>query len=133
MPSGPTIILALKVAVSAVTLLLLLSLVALARGNYRLHGRINLAFFILTVGAVITFETLLQLGADVKSHMTAFERAALNVHLCFAGPLPLVMGVMLYTGLKHHRRVHIALSILFSILWIGTFITGIFFLPHSAP
>lgn len=131
MPSGPTIILALKIAVSAVTLILLGALVALARGNYRLHGRINLLFFILTVSAVVGFETLLQLGADVKSHMTEAERFALNVHLCFAGPLPVVMGVMLYTGLKHLRRVHIALSIVFSILWLGTLITGVFFLPHQ--
>lgn len=132
MPSGPTIILALKVAVSAVTLLLLAALWALSRGNYRLHGRINLVFFILTVSAVIGFETLLQLGADVKGHMNEAELLALNIHLCFAGPLPLVMGVMLYTGLRHHRRVHICLSILFSVLWIGTLVTGVFFLPHAA-
>ena len=39
--------------------------------------------------------------------------------------------VMLFTGLKHKRNVHIAAGILFSLLWIGTFITGIFFLPHE--
>ncbi len=132
MPTGPVIILALKIAVIAVTLLLIAALVALARGNYRLHGRINLLFFILTVSAVIGFETLLQLGADVKSHMNEAERIALKVHLCFAGPLPVVMGVMLYTGLRHARRWHLGLSILFSILWIGTFVTGVFFLPHEA-
>ena len=131
MPSGPTIILALKIAVAAVTLLHLCSLAALARGNYRLHGKINLLFFVLTVSAVVVFETLLRLGADVTSHMDEFQRAALNVHLCFAAPLPIVMGVMLYTGLKHHRRTHIALSMVFGTLWTGTFVTGIFFLPHT--
>jgi uncharacterized membrane protein YozB (DUF420 family) len=128
MPTGPTIILALKVAVSAVTLILLAALIALARGNYRLHGRLNLLFFVLTVSAVIAFETLLQLGADVKGHMNEVQLLALNIHLCFAGPLPVVMGVMLYTGLKHHRRIHIALSIVFGTLWLGTLITGVFFL-----
>jgi uncharacterized membrane protein YozB (DUF420 family) len=132
MPSGPVIILTLKIAVAAVTVLLAASLIALARGNYRLHGRINLLFFVLTVSAVIGFETLLQFGADVKSHMDEAELFALKVHLCFAGPLPVVMGVMLYTGLRHHRGVHIALSILFSLLWIGTFVTGVFFLPHTS-
>ena len=132
MPSGPVIILTLKLAVVAVTFILLAALVALVRGNYRLHGRLNLLFFILTVSAVLGFETLLQLGADVKSHMTAAERLALQVHLCFAGPLPVVMGVMLYTGLKHYRRAHLLLSILFAILWIGTFITGVVFQPHAA-
>lgn len=132
MPSGPTLILVLKVAVSAVTVLLVAALVALARGNYRLHGRLNLTFFVLTVSTVLAFETLLQLGADVKSHMNEFERKTLNVHLCFAGPLPLVMGLMLYTGLRHQRRAHLFLSVIFAILWIGTFITGVFFLPHEA-
>lgn len=131
MPSGPFIILILKVAVTSVTLLLVSSLFALARGDYRLHGRLNLIFFVLTVSAVLGFETLLQLGADVKAHMTEAELLALKIHLCFAGPLPVVMGVMLYTGLRHHRRVHIGLSILFSLLWIGTFVTGVFFLPHQ--
>jgi uncharacterized membrane protein YozB (DUF420 family) len=130
MPTGPTIILALKIAVSAVTLILLAALWALARGNYRLHGRLNLLFFVLTVSAVIAFETLLQLGADVKGHMNEAQLLALNIHLCFAGPLPVVMGVMLFTGLKHHRRTHIGLSIVFSILWLGTLVTGVFFLPH---
>jgi hypothetical protein len=132
MPSGPVIILALKIAVAAVTVLLLASLLALAKGDYRLHGRLNLLFFVLTVSAVIGFETLLQFGADVKSHMNEAALLALKVHLCFAGPLPVVMGVMLYTGLRHHRNVHIALSVLFLLLWIGTFVTGVFFLPHEA-
>ena len=41
MLSAPTIILTLKIAVIAVTLLFLSSLWPLSRGNYRLHGRIN--------------------------------------------------------------------------------------------
>jgi uncharacterized membrane protein YozB (DUF420 family) len=128
MPTGPTIIFALKLAVAAVTLILLAALYALWRGNYRLHGRLNLLFFVLTVSAVIAFETLLQLGAEVKAHMDESQLLALKVHLCFAGPLPVVMGIMLYTGLQHYRRVHIGLSVLFSILWLGTFVTGVFFL-----
>jgi len=128
MPTGPTIILALKIAVVAVTLILAAALYALWHGNYRLHGRLNLLFFVLTVSAVIAFETLLQLGADVKGHMSAAQLLALQIHLCFAGPLPVVMGIMLYTGLQHYRRVHIGLSVLFSVLWIGTFITGVFLL-----
>ena len=131
MPSGLVIILALKVAVALVTLILMASLFALARGNYRLHGRLNLLFFILTVSAVIAFETLLQFGADVKSHLSENEQMALKVHLGFAGPLPVVMGVMLYTGLRRQRQAHLTLSVVFSILWAGTFITGIFFLPHE--
>ena len=51
-PLGPLVILALKIAVAAVTALLVLSLVVLWRGNQRLHGRLNLVFFVLTLTAV---------------------------------------------------------------------------------
>ena len=53
-----TIILILKIAVTAVTVLLCASLVALARGNYRLHGRINIVFFVLTFLAVVGLEVV---------------------------------------------------------------------------
>ena len=62
------------------------------------------------------------------------EREALEmlyVHLGFSMPAAVLLFVMLFTGLKHHRKLHIAAGILFSVLWTGTFITGIFFLPHE--
>jgi len=132
MPSGPTIILGLKVAVIVVTLVLVAALIALARGNYHLHGRLNIIFFILTLSAVVLFEVLLRLGADVTSHMTDGERLALRIHLCFAVPLPFVMAAMLYSGLKHRRQLHLGISLLFAILWTGAFVIGVFFLPHEA-
>src|SRR6266478_8188192 len=58
MLTGPNVILTLKVAVSVVTLIFLSSLVALARGQYRLHGRINMVFFSLTVVALLGLEVV---------------------------------------------------------------------------
>ena len=55
----------------------------------------------------------------------------LRLHLCFSMPAAALLFVMLFTGLKHHRNFHIATGILFAALWTGTFITGIFFLPHE--
>ena len=60
MLTGPTVILILKVAVAAVTVLLLASLVALIRGQTRLHGRINIVFFVLTIITLIGFETIIR-------------------------------------------------------------------------
>ncbi len=131
MPSGPTIILSLKIAVTAVTLILVAAMVALARGNYRLHGRLNVLFSVLTITAVVVFEVLIHSGADVTSHMNDAERAALQVHLGFALLAPFAMVAMLLTGLTHRRRIHIRVAVLFTILWLGTWITGVFFLPHS--
>jgi len=55
------------------------------------------------------------------------------VHLCFSVPSALVLPVMLVTGLSHRRVIHIALGSVFAILWTGTVITGLFFLPSGSP
>jgi uncharacterized membrane protein YozB (DUF420 family) len=134
MLTGPNVILTLKVAVSAVTVLLLASLAALARGNYRLHGRINVVFFTLTLMAVLGLELVVRvIEPEVFAYINADERLrqALNTHLWFSVPSTFLMPAMLYTGLTGRRRVHLALALVFGILWTGTFVTGIFFLPPS--
>ena len=129
------VLLALKITVGSVTVLLLWSLTALAFGNYRLHGRINLAFFILVLAALLGFE----LTAHVVSPgmLQEFLRSqnaleTLYIHLGFSVPAALVLPAMLFSGLKRHRRVHVALGIVFLVLWTGTVVTGIFYLPHTA-
>ncbi len=134
MLTGPNVILALKVAVGAVTLLLLGSLLAVVRGNYRLHGRINLVFFTLTLAAVLGLEVIVRfLQPDIFQYIRTNEELyqALTIHLCFSVPAALLMPAMLYTGLKHHRAWHLTLALVFGVLWTGTFVTGIFFLPHG--
>lgn len=131
MPTGPEIILALKVLVSAVTLLFAAAVAAILCGRKRLHGRINTAFFVLTMTTVVGFELLLRVGADVTSTFSPEARQALRVHLGFAIPAAVVMPVMYWSGLTRRRRVHLPLAVLFVILWAGTFVTGLFFLPHG--
>jgi uncharacterized membrane protein YozB (DUF420 family) len=135
MVTGPNVILTLKLAVAAVTVLLLASLVALYRGQYRLHGRINLVFFTLTLAAVLGLEVVVRfVDPGVFDYFQQYPEVAraLRIHLCFSVPSALLMPAMLYTGLKHHRAVHLRLACVFAILWSGTFITGIFFLPHGS-
>ncbi len=133
MPPG-TILLLLKIAVLAVTVLFAASLLALARGNYRLHGRINLVFFVLTLTALLGFEGIIQILSremfDEYVERTN-SRLALNIHLAFSLPAALVLPFMLFTGKMHKRQVHIVLGLLFTLLWTGTVITGVFFLPHE--
>jgi hypothetical protein len=130
-PDGPTVILTLKILVSAVTVLFAASLVAIASGRKRLHGWINRVFFALTVTTVIGFELLLRLGTDVTATFSDEAKAALRVHLYFAVPSALLLPVMLVLGLTHRRTAHVAVGILFLVLWAGTFVTGVFFLPHA--
>jgi uncharacterized membrane protein YozB (DUF420 family) len=129
------VILALKVAVLAVTVLLLCSLLALARGNYRLHGRLNVVFFTLSLMAVLGLELVARVlipgpfETYIASNPAVHE--ALKTHLWFSVPSTFLMPAMLYTGLKGHRTIHLAFAALFAVLWTGTFVTGIFFLPHN--
>ena len=34
-------------------------------------------------------------------------------------------------GLAYRRGLHLTLAVIFAILWTGTFVTGVFFLPHD--
>ncbi len=133
MATGPLVILILKIAVIAVTLLLMASLVALVRGRYRLHGQINLAFFILTVIAVLGLEVIIRfLDPSVFTYIRSEPQlaAALSVHLCFSVPSAIMLPFLLWTGKSHRGRFHLGLAICFLILWTGTLVTGIA-LPHT--
>ncbi|HEX3147973.1 MAG TPA: hypothetical protein VHR66_07800 [Gemmataceae bacterium] len=126
------VILSLKIAVSAVTLLLIASLIALAAGSPRWHGRINRVFFALTILTVIGFEVIIRfVQPNLTASFSPEQREALNIHLCFSVPAALMLPAMLYTGTRRYKTAHIALAIVFSVLWIGTVVTGVFFLPHS--
>jgi len=130
--TGPNVILTLKVAVCAVTVLFLTSLVALSRGKYRLHGRINMVFFALTAIALISLEVVARvIDPSLFDYFDESTRRILAVHLCFSLPSAGIMPVMLYTGLTHRRRWHLMCAVIFACLWIGTFVSGVFFLPHS--
>jgi hypothetical protein len=128
MPTGPQIILTLKVLVAAVTVLLLASLVALLLKRPRWHGHINTAFFALTMLTVAGFEALLQM-VDVSATFDDPARQALRTHLYFAVPSALILPAMLISGKMRLKRLHLVLSAVFSTLWIGTVITGLG-LPH---
>ena len=128
------VILSLKTAVTAVTILLFLSLVALYRGNVSLHGRINMVFFILTVAALFVFEVVTRMMDPLLFQSIwkdADLSAKLRIHLGFALPSALLMGVMMFTGIKHKAVLHKRISWVFLICWTGTFLTGIFWLPNQ--
>lgn len=129
MPSGPEVILTLKVLVTAVTVLLAASIAAVAAGCKRLHARLNFVFFALTALTVVGFEGVLRV-VDVTAGFDAAARAALRVHLWFAGPSAVLLLVMLLTGRAGRRRLHTGLGLAFAALWSGTFVTGVFLLPH---
>lgn len=132
--SGWQVIIGLKVAVAAVTLLLFCSLIALLFGRYRLHGRINLAFFVLTLAALLVLEVIVRiLNPQVFDYFDEEARRWLTVHLCFALPAASMMPAMLFTGYTRRRWLHLRFAVVFAILWTGTVVTGLFFLPHTPP
>ena len=135
MLTGPLVILILKIAVISVTLIFASSLVMLARGRYRIHGRINTVFFVLTAAALVGLELVVRMiKPDIFDYLEGNQalRQRLTIHLCFSLPATAFMPLMLFTGYSHRRRLHLCLAAVFSILWIGTLVTGVFFLPHSS-
>ena len=99
MLTGPNVILILKIAVAAVTVLLVASLVCLALGRYRLHGRINIAFFVLTLGAVLGLEAIIRLiEPDIFKYFNEDEERRMTIHLCFAIPSAILLPLMLISG-----------------------------------
>src|SRR5947208_9851122 len=122
MPTGPEIILALKVLVTAVTVLFAAAVAAIVAGNRRLHGRLNIAFFALTLTTVFGFELLIRLGTDVTASFSPEARAALRVHLSFALPAAALLPLMLWSGWAGRRRLHLPLAVAFTVLWAGTFV-----------
>lgn len=130
--NGPNVILALKLAVALVTVILACAGIAAWKHNYRLHGRLNIAFFALTMTALVAFEVVIRLiKPDIyeylKSDPVIFPR--LTIHLSCAIPAALLMPLMLWSGLRK-RALHRKLTVGFALLWTATFVTGVFFLPH---
>lgn len=126
------VILILKIAVAAVTVLWLASLVALAMGRTKLHGRINIVFFALTLTALVGLELIARvLMPEIFDEYVKENGDVLRLHLAFSLPSAALLFVTLFTGLGHKRYVHIGVGILFTLLWAGTFYTGIFMLPHD--
>jgi hypothetical protein len=56
-------------------------------------------------------------------------KRALYTHLWFSLPAAILMPFMLVSGLKRRRAIHLSIACVFGVFWIGTFVTGIFFLP----
>lgn len=132
--TGPNVILTLKVAVATVTVILAASLACAALGKYRLHGRLNMLFVALTLAAVLGLEVVIRLvDPTMFDYFDDATRRLMTIHLSFSVPSALLMPLMLLTGLRHWRALHVGIGILFLTCWIGTFVTGIFFLPHTGP
>jgi hypothetical protein len=126
------VIVILKIAVSAVTVLLVASLLALVCRRPRLHGQINRVFFALTMSTVLLFEGIIRLvNPELTSGFSPEQREALTIHLAFAIPSAVLLPVMLYTGVRRRKRLHVTIAFGFLALWAGTFVTGVFFIPHS--
>jgi hypothetical protein len=133
--TAPIVILVLQLAVVTVTVLFAASMVAIATGRRRLHGQLNTAFFVLTSAAVLGLELVVRLvwpslSAEFFDPAGPY-RGPLLTHLMFSVPATLALGVMMYTGRYRRGRLHRALSVVFVVLWVGTVVTGVFYLPSS--
>jgi len=135
--NAATVILVLQVAVTAVSVLLVAALVALALGRRSLHGLLNTVFFWIALSAVLGLEVAVRilwpnLSVEFFDPAGPYRRPLL-LHLSFSIPATVILGAMMYTGRAHRGQTHRALSALFLIFWTGTVMTGLFGLPNSMP
>ncbi|MGF1581743.1 MAG: hypothetical protein ACFCD0_20630 [Gemmataceae bacterium] len=133
MYTAGNVILLLKVAVSAVSVLIIAALISLALKKPRIHGWINTIAVVLTLTALLGLEVFARvLDPDLfDNHFTDTDTwTEFYVHLAFAVPAAILLPIMWLTGRTYRVRIHLPLGIVFLVAWIGTFITGVFFLPH---
>jgi hypothetical protein len=84
------------------------------------------------LAAVLGLEVLVRfIKPDAFDYFDEDTRRALRIHLCFSVPSAVLLPVMYATGWARRRRLHLMLACVFLVLWTGTFVTGIFFLPHG--
>ncbi len=132
MLTAPNVILALKIAVILVTLIWLAAVTAIALGHRRLHGWLNTAFFVLTLSAVLGLEIIIRvLNPGLTDSFPEATRRQLRIHLLFSVPAAVLMILMFVSGWLRWKRLHLPLAVFFTIAWVGTFITGVFYLPHT--
>ena len=63
-------------------------------------------------------------------YFDAATRFNMTVHLSFSIPSTALLPLMLVSGWRHSRGHYYVLGPLFLLGWAGTFVTGVFFLPH---
>ena len=78
-------------------------------------------------GALQSFTLMAVAVRELLRTLGYFEILFLRSAACLVFLLP----VMMLSGVKHWKRLHVATGVLFTLFWIGTFITWVFFLPHS--
>jgi hypothetical protein len=66
---------------------------------------------------------------DYFTRMNAWNE--LYIHLAFAVPSALILPILLYSGWRRRIGLHYPLALVFLVFWAGTFVTGVFFLPHT--
>ena len=102
--------------------------VAVGRRNNRRR-----TIFTLTSRRFLTSRVVIAglIRPDLTAGFTAEQHEALRIHLGFAIPAAIMLPAMLLTGKRELKTLHKFLGAIFLVLWIGTFVTGVFFLPHT--
>src|SRR5260221_7822881 len=93
--TGPHVILTLKIAVIAVTVIFAASLVCLLLGRYRWHGRLNIVFFTLTLTAVLGLEMIIRfIDPTIFDYFSEEEHRLMAVPLRFSIPAAVLLPIM---------------------------------------
>ena len=126
----------LQYSVSALTIVLVFSIIQAIKGNISLHRKINAVVLGITALAVVGLLVTLAMGFNYKELQTAEAllnigpeemKTRLLVHRCFSMPLFFSLIYTAYTGIKNLGAKHKKSIPYTCFFWLGTWITALLF------
>ena len=113
-----------QIVVSINTILFIISILQVKKGNISLHKKLNSFAVITTLVGVVGLVVTLFLGFD---YSTITSKTRLMIHRGFAVPLLPILIVTAYAGWKEKVSLHKKAVKFLMPFWFGTLITGWWF------
>ena len=114
-----------QIVVSLNTLIFIVSILQVKKGNVNLHRKLNSFATLTTLVGVVGLVVTLFMGWDYSPICSGTQ---LLIHRCFSVPLLPILICTAYFGYKSDKKKHKLFVSLMVPFWIGTLVTGwIFF------
>ncbi len=124
MPRTLLLLRVIEVVVGINTVIFSCGIVCAIRGRIALHKKLNLFAFITTMLGVVGLVVSLLLGWEYHSLTTP---SRMLIHRSFSTPLLVTLCLSAYFGIRGDHRNHLRWIKPTIPLWLGTFITAVWF------
>lgn len=124
MSTEQIILKAIQIAFALNTIIMIIGVVQVKKGNVALHKTLMSWVTLSTLGAALGLVVTVLLGFDY-SDLTSPTR--LFIHRCFSTVLFVSLLLMTYSGFKGKISLHKKVLAPLMVSWLGTLVTGIWF------